>query len=365
MLERDAHFSLMKNYFPFLNGLRCFAVLWVMIHHILIFLIFTDRNEKLSLCKRFCFAGHWGVDLFFVISGFLITGLLLPKDKSNDLPKILRFYIRRFFKIVPSYYFLLISILTLILIFFNQAYSKPILENNFLLYFSFTDNLFHVHNLFLDHLWSIAVEEHFYIIYPMIIYFIGSLNGGKFSRKWLIIVLICVLFVVNYLRYIFYNKMAEELIQNTIFRVDGIAIGCLIKLLQEWIFGLPFKKVLSYVFLVLTLSLWGILIYYGQITTWYFPTLAVFASASLIITCLMGNQFLISILELNVFQFIGRISYNLYLWHYPMIFISAYLFKQYSSLLIPGYVLLSFLMGWLMTNTLEMYFLRLRDKFFK
>jgi len=121
----------MSNYFPFLNGLRCFAILWVLMHHIFMLFVLTPANEKLSLCERFCAAGHWGVDLFFVISGFLITGLLMPKDKLNNPPQLLRFYIRRFFKIIPSYYLLLISFFIFcILIFSNSSSQKSNLLNN-------------------------------------------------------------------------------------------------------------------------------------------------------------------------------------------------------------------------------------------
>ena len=158
------------------------------------------------------------------------------------------------------------------------------------------------------------------------------------------------------------NNMSDGLMQNTFFRVDGLALGCLIKLLQEWLVSFQFKKVLSFVLLFLSLILWVQLVNKGQYIGCYYPAVAAIASASLIISCLMGNQILVSILEMSLFQFIGRISYNLYLWHYPMIFVCAYFLRQYPSFQIPVFILLTFLIGWLVTNTFEKYFLQLRDK---
>ena len=110
--------------YDFLDGLRGVAVLWVMAHHFLYgfdarpafvqtVLFFKTHNwnwaAQLSsdifnnVYVRLTFFGNYGVDLFFVISGFLITGLLLEfLDKKVDIK---RFYIRRFFKIIPHYYF--------------------------------------------------------------------------------------------------------------------------------------------------------------------------------------------------------------------------------------------------------------------
>lgn len=361
MNKNSAHAST-HDYFPFLNGLRCLAIVWVLVHHIQMVIV---NAPALSLYARFCMAGHWGVDLFFVISGFLITGLLLPKDRSEDLPNVLRFWIRRSFKIIPSCYCLLSVIFIISFLMFHNVYPMAAMARKYSLYFVFIQNLFHGRVYILDHLWSIAVEEQFYWFYPVLICLISLVNRGRFPKKQLIIVLVGIFIAVNYSRYLYCGKLTNELIQNTFFRADALSLGCLIKLLQEWLISFKFKKIFSHIFLVLALGLWGVLIFSYQFITWYFPAIAAIASASLIMACLMGNPFLIFILELGAFQFVGRISYNLYLWHYPIIFFSFYFLGRYLYLSIFAYLALTFLVGWLLTNTLEKYFLRARDRICK
>ena len=100
------------KYYPFLDGLRAFAVLWVLFRHLhsVIDLAFNFGKYD-SIFNRIGFLGFLGVDIFFVISGFLITGLLLPD--LDDKIRIKRFYSRRFLKIYPHYIFIvLIGFLT-------------------------------------------------------------------------------------------------------------------------------------------------------------------------------------------------------------------------------------------------------------
>ena len=91
-----------RTYYPYLDGFRALSILWVVWHHIY---VFFDLREWASTAwlptVMAAKLGLLGVDMFFVISGFLITGLLLP-DLDNTV-RIKRFYLRRIFKIIPSY----------------------------------------------------------------------------------------------------------------------------------------------------------------------------------------------------------------------------------------------------------------------
>src|SRR3989338_8962393 len=92
-----------KTYYPFLDTFRGIAVLWVLLHHISIFFDLKLLMGKWhALVAPFAAVGYLWVDMFFVISGFLITGLLL--DDLDSRVRLKRFYVRRFFKIVPQYF---------------------------------------------------------------------------------------------------------------------------------------------------------------------------------------------------------------------------------------------------------------------
>ena len=110
-----------------------------------------------------------GVDVFFIISGFLITYLLLTENEKNGKVDILKFYIRRAFRIWPLY-FLLLLIAPLLTYFYNEQ------APGYIYHFLFAGNFDIIHNgtksAATDHLWSICVEEHFYLFCPLLIAFI-------------------------------------------------------------------------------------------------------------------------------------------------------------------------------------------------
>ena len=146
---------------PGLDGLRGIAFL-------LVFALHTDYLQ----------AGWVGVQLFFVLSGFLITGILL--DMKKALPPreyFFKFYGRRFLRIFPLYYFYLLLmsgvVLWLITIAYRPNYMKLFLGQiqyaAFYVYDFFFATNFFKHSLFLDHFWSLSVEEQFYIFWPVLI----------------------------------------------------------------------------------------------------------------------------------------------------------------------------------------------------
>jgi peptidoglycan/LPS O-acetylase OafA/YrhL len=156
-----------------IDGLRCFAIISVMIAH---WIAWDTINPILN-------SAPWGngVILFFVISGFLITNILLEQKQKIDTFKISQqhalkiFYLRRFFRIFPIYFLLL---------FFLYYIDYPNIRQNFIWFITYTSNILQgitnkdVGNL--SHLWSLAVEEQFYIIWPLFIFFIPEKHLLKF-----------------------------------------------------------------------------------------------------------------------------------------------------------------------------------------
>jgi len=140
-----------------LDGLRTIAFLSVFLHH--------------SLSMPLLWAG---VDLFFVLSGFLITGILFKMRESSSYFKT--FYYRRFLRIFPPYYL----ILFLVFLFLDAKWEQHWLW--YVLYLSnfqdaFVGNGFHM----LDPMWSLAIEEQFYIIWPLLVYYLGQKGVWRLS----------------------------------------------------------------------------------------------------------------------------------------------------------------------------------------
>ena len=121
-----------KVYYPFLDSFRAIAILWVMLHHGMLIASFSYSMPYLDKLSAI---GFLGVDIFFVISGFLITGLLI-NDLDNKI-RVKRFYVRRFFKIVPHY--LTIVLIGFALLPFNLIPEKPAFVS-FASYFLFLQN---------------------------------------------------------------------------------------------------------------------------------------------------------------------------------------------------------------------------------
>ncbi len=343
-----------KKYYPFLDGLRCFAILWVITHHIWVNFYTVPANSPLVNTWRFKLAwtGYYGVDLFFVISGFLITGLILPS--KDDKVNLTSFYVNRCFKILPSYYLLLAGVLCFYIF---QNYISNNLLHDLLNHFIFIQNFTATNSPLLAHLWSIAIEEHFYLLYPIFIYLVYSKKNNNSRTVILIGCLAAGIICSNILKAF---NMSSSNLYHTYFRIDALAFGCILRILEEKIYRLPNpKQMTAWACLLASVFLWCILINNPAVIAWYNFTLAYIASGLLIVSCLLGLKVL-WIFELRPFIWIGRISYNLYLWHYPLIFISYLLLKDKPQWIVPFYLLATFLMGWLTTVTIERYFLSLR-----
>ncbi len=152
-----------------LDGLRGLAILAVMASH-LFAVNYETASFPLRLAGKVFFWGQWGVDLFFVLSGFLITGILVDSIES---PHFFRnFYMRRVLRIFPLYYgvLLLLFALTPVLGIHWHGLQLPLLlylQNGWRLQ-PLTEML--GRNISLNHLWSLAIEEQFYLMWPLAVF---------------------------------------------------------------------------------------------------------------------------------------------------------------------------------------------------
>jgi len=313
--------TLNKIYFPNLNGLRFVAALLVIIHHIeqiksLFKLPSYWQNPVIALL------GKLGVILFFVLSGFLITYLLLEEKKQTSTISIKNFYIRRILRIWPLYY--LIVILGLFILphigIFNLSTVTENTQNNFLqkllLFIFFLPNLALI--LFSPvpyaaQTWSVGIEEQFYLLWPILV---------KFAKNTFIMLVIVILFYFI-VKIILQNLSLQHSSNKNIstlfsfwdnFSIDCMAIGGIFAFLAHrnitavlQLFYHKGVQLLVYT-CVLTFLFLGI----------HFPVLHYEIYAVLfgaIILNLACNPNTIISMENKVFSYLGKISYGLYMFH--------------------------------------------------
>ena len=191
---------------PQLDGLRAMAVVMVFLHH------------------AYAIPLLWaGVDLFFILSGYLITNLLLRDSSRFRLPTLLsRFYIRRARRILPAY------LVALCVISKFTTFNWTQLWPYYLFFLQNVPYAFHYIGFGpLVPLWSLAVEQHFYLIWPLPVFFL--------SRRALVICLVAVLVGVPALRFLCTPMFTfpEAIYSLTPFRIDAMAAGALIALLSS------------------------------------------------------------------------------------------------------------------------------------
>lgn len=159
-----------KIYFPNLDGLRFYAFLAVFFaHSFWTEFDYISQNRGFILLKQTAYKGVLGVNFFFVLSGFLITYLLLEEKESTGRINIGAFYMRRILRIWPLYYFVVL-VGFVVVPFVQTKLGQPTPEkSNVLYYLAFLGN-FDVKptSAVLGILWSIAVEEQFYLVWPII-----------------------------------------------------------------------------------------------------------------------------------------------------------------------------------------------------
>lgn len=323
------------SYRPEIDGLRAISVFAVIFYH----------SEFYFFDHQLFKGGFLGVDIFFFISGYLITALLLKEIYTTKKLSIKEFYIRRARRILPALLFVIFfSLLFAYLILQNIPYvdfhksiiSSIFFYSNFLYHYSgnpyFTDAT--QLNPFL-HTWSLSIEEQFYILFPFYLLIIFK----YFKRYLLKILFFSFLISIIFAEYIsnkhtsfnFYllpSRGFELLLGSILFCLEGkkklINISKSCKILN---------KISPTIGLFLIIC--SLIFVNGKIiTTPSFYTLIPLTGACLILWYSNKNEIVTKILSNNIFVFFGLISYSLYLFHHPIINFSKIIYLTKESVLI-------------------------------
>lgn len=297
----------MKGYIPTLDGWRAIAILGVLIYHGTTALFYPTGPFPNYYALRVIQAGAKGVDIFFAISGFLICTRLLQEQKATGRISLKGFYIRRGFRILPPY-FLYLGVLALIAatgvlavearewwgcILFIRNYYGPVAS----------------HGWYTGHFWSLSVEEHFYLMWPLLL----VVSGSRRARP--VAVLLALLVPAWHLLNDSFHLLPElgHASQRTDTRLDGLLWGCWAALLLD----VPTYR--AWITRWLTPWTWLAVVAALVALARYQPVLEAHWEAFLMPWLLLGTVLRPTgrvgrLLELAPVRWVGRLSYSLYIW---------------------------------------------------
>lgn len=323
-----------------INGLRAYAVILVVLFH---FQIFGFS------------AGFIGVDIFFVISGYLMTKIIIDQIMNKRF-SIWRFYLARGVRILPAL-LLLTTVIALIGWFLlipedyksyakHAASSITFLSN--LMYWQESSDYFSAaaHEKILLHTWSLSVEWQFYIILPILLLILGKIKRNKNILNLAILFGFIISLILSY-------KVSQNS-QTTAFYMiptrawEMLAGGLVYAYFSKAVFNNSIKNLIEFIgFSLIFISLF----IFKTTTIWpsinaILPVLG----TMLILVANNNNSFLT---KPKFFQLTGNASYSIYLWHWPIVFFMSYLGINHNQALVISGIILSIFLGWISYKFVE------------
>lgn len=318
------------------------------------FLRFISITGVLFYHANFNFlrGGFLGVDLFFVISGFLISYKIFD-DLENKKFTFLKFYIARVRRILPALYFSMIASVLIVLFFYFPKDVQDFKDSIFYTLF-FVSNIYFWNNInyfspeidtrILAHTWSLAIEEQFYFFIPLIIYLFYKFN---ISYKKILIITFFMSFVSVFMTFTDYFFIPVTKFYLLPTRAWELSIGIICSLLLK-IFNFKSNKTLTYFSLILIILSFIIFNKY-QVHPGYLTLMPTIGAAIFIL--FYDNKIKISsLIENKYFEKIGLASYSIYLFHFPIFAVDRYIklinYYRISQILVDLFLLfLSILVG--------------------
>jgi peptidoglycan/LPS O-acetylase OafA/YrhL len=354
-----------RSYYPALDGLRGVASLLVVIYH------------NFDFIKNYFFFGWLGLDIFFVLSGFLITDILLNTvGKKNYLRN---FYVRRVLRVFPLYYLGLVFFLIILPRIPNIPIRIDYFVDNQVWLWTYLENWLYIfkpsNQDALNHLWSLAVEEQFYLIWPLIILLLRK------PKYILIFISLVLLFTVGLRYWVWVNQFEKLAYYNlyTFTRIDGICIGVMVACLQKINLKFLGKNTALIVFIFAGLNF--LFYFFNKKYNFSFPYLAIvgYTTFAMIFGLLIydivngGTKFITTIFNIAPLKLIGRISYGCYIIHWPLYLLIGPSLARWSTKNLPFIsshffasataTILAYIIGYLSYRYFEMRFLVLKKHF--
>lgn len=355
-----------------LDIVRSVAILMVVFSH-LYYLLDSKNALFISISGLF---GFFGVEMFFVLSGFLIGTILLRQflDNSFTIKEVMRFLKRRWFRTLPNYYLIL---------FINVfiAFQLGYLTNDAWKYFLFLQNFSQYSITFFTESWSLSVEEWTYILAPFFLLIVWKLNFKNKKVSFLVSVLFLILIfhLIRFLNYL--EQPITDLSQwNTniksvvLYRIDSILFGFVVAWLV-YFFRNKLKKIRIYLLIIaFHLFLFQFVIMnsigYDIATSPLYYNVYYFSLTSL--TIVLAMPFFVFWENSKYFNkpvlFISNTSYSIYLLHYSIIsvllkfVISSNNLVLHPLLILLFYLLITFLFSYILYRFFEKPLMNLRDK---
>jgi peptidoglycan/LPS O-acetylase OafA/YrhL len=292
-----------------LDGLRAVAIVIVLVSH------FGNKVSHIVWVPK---VGEIGVDVFFVISGLLITLLLLREERRTGQISLRAFYLRRALRIFPAYFAFLIGLAVL-----HNVEGSALRTQSWVAALTYTSSLCsHDIQYDIDHTWSLSVEEHFYLLWPALL---------CVRPRQLLLGVGFYITVTPLVRVALYKYAGIEVAKFTFTRIDSIAIGCILafvlasprlRVMGRAVQARPNLVILTgIVFIAATKAVYD---YYRSIPVAHFyagalsPTVNSLVIAAMVWACISARRGLVHrVLESRPLVFVGCLSYSLYLWQQP------------------------------------------------
>lgn len=315
------------GYRPWLDGLRGIAILLVFIHHLQHF-AFQSNPAILT-------AGFLGVDVFFVLSGFLITCLLLEEWDTSGSISLPNFYMRRFLRLMPALILFLAGIcLYAVIALPPQAATETFWSSLYSLFYATNwINAFRVAPIseLLGHTWSLAMEEQFYLVWPLVLL---ALLRWRVARPVIIALLVTLITIICVHRIALVDSGAwvHRTYSAPDTRADSLLIGCLAAMLVSWnliptsrafLRGLRAASFASVLIVIAYLRNLGDVAPDMTLRGFGFSVFGIAVAVLLIQSTLDQHRLAGSVLESRGLVWLGRVSYGIYLWHLPICIIVA------------------------------------------
>ncbi len=354
-----------------LDILRCIAVLLVLGRHGLIDGVWSE-------------VGWAGVDLFFVLSGFLISGLLFTEYKRTQRISLVRFFIRRGFKIYPAFWAMLIASFFIILE-YGLRIPGAVWWREILFIQNYKPGIW-------KHTWSLAVEEHFYIILPLLLVTLNRLSKNRKDPFWFIPYGFCILASATLaMRYVAVHQPSYrpedfwKFMFLTHLRLDALLFGVALGYFYHFRPGLipsllknRWNRLTLEVITALLISSCFVFPMGSPFMQSFGLTLVYLGFGGLLVLTLTAGGTDASSAGLSaacskiggVLAFVGTYSYSIYLWHVPVEIFGLRGIQTLSPITLSAalltyiYITISIALGILMAHIIEFPALQLRDRLF-